>query len=137
MTPKEIITKMLSKDTFSLELGMKVQDYTPDACVVSLIVKENMVNGFQIAHGGITYALADSCLAFSANASGKQFVSIETSISHLKKVALGDTLTAKAALIKGGKQIKVYEVRIYNQDDLLVAHFKGTGSATGGSWTKD
>jgi acyl-CoA thioesterase len=85
-----------------------------------------MLNGFQIAHGGISYSLADSTLAFAANSHGQQCVSVETSISHLAKVNLGDTLTSTAKEIYRGKKTGVYEVKIVNQTQRLVAHFKGT-----------
>ena len=55
-----------------------------------------MVNGFDVAHGGITYSLADSALAFSANSRGIRSMSIETSISHQKVIKVGDVLTVKS-----------------------------------------
>ena len=51
-----------------------------------MTVRDEMTNGFNIAHGGITYSLADSALAFAANTYNIQSISIETSISHTKKV---------------------------------------------------
>jgi acyl-CoA thioesterase len=77
-------------------------------------------------HGGISYALADSALAFAANAYGHQCVSIETAISHLKPCKLGDELTAEVQEIQRGKNIGRYEVKVYNQIEQLIAHFKGT-----------
>ena len=62
-----------------------------------------MTNGFKIAHGGITYSLSDSSLAFSANSYGIQAVSIETSISHLKPVHIGDILTTSVEEISSTK----------------------------------
>jgi acyl-CoA thioesterase len=85
-----------------------------------------MLNGFHIAHGGITYSLADSCLAFASNSYGLQCVSIETSISHIKKVLINDKLTATSREISRNKKTGIYEVSIYNQKNELVAIFKGT-----------
>jgi acyl-CoA thioesterase len=85
-----------------------------------------MLNGFHIAHGGISYSLADSSLAFAANSHGQHCVSVETSISHLGKVSLGDELTSIAKEIYRGKKTGVYEVDIFNQNQRLIAHFKGT-----------
>ena len=93
-----------------------------------------MTNGFKIAHGGITYSLADSCLAFAANADGIQAVSIETSISHTKKVTSGDILTATSKQINKSSKTALYYITIINQNNQEVAHFKGTVFRTEKEW---
>ena len=65
-----------------------------------MTVRDDMTNGFKIAHGGVAYSLADSALAFAANSHGTKSLSIETSISYTKKVETSDTLTAIAKEIK-------------------------------------
>ena len=69
---------MFLNDPFSLWLEIKRIEEKEGAVVLELTVREEMLNGFGIAHGGITYSLADSALAFSANGYGIQSVSIET-----------------------------------------------------------
>ena len=91
--PKDIIAMMMDKDQFSQWLGIQVNHIALGSCSLSCTVKKDMLNGFSIAHGGISYALADSTLAFAANSRGIQCYSIETSISHLKKVFEQDLLT--------------------------------------------
>jgi acyl-CoA thioesterase len=93
-----------------------------------------MTNGFNIAHGGITYSISDSSLAFSANAHGIQAVSVETSISHLKPVYTGDVLTTKVEEISMSKRIGVYTVNVYNQNNVLVSTLKGTMYRNGKEW---
>ncbi|MFT5055015.1 MAG: acyl-CoA thioesterase [Oceanospirillaceae bacterium] len=90
-----------------------------------------------MAHGGITYSLADSALAFAANGHGIQSMSIETSISHTKKVVEGDVLTAKAIEKNLSSKIGVYEVIVENQNKETVALFKGTVYRTGKEWEVD
>lgn len=124
--PDKIIEKMLKKDAFSNWLGLKVDDLHEGYCACSCIVKEEMLNGFSIAHGGIAYSLADTTLAFAANSYGKQSFSIETSISHLQKVNANDHLFARSKEIHRGKKTGVYHVHVYNQNETLVAIFKGT-----------
>jgi acyl-CoA thioesterase len=99
-----------------------------------MTVKDEMTNGFKIAHGGISYSLADSCLAFAANADGIQAVSIETSISHTKKVASGDILIATSKEMNKSSKTTLYYITITNQDNQEVAHFKGTVYRTGKEW---
>lgn len=134
MKPKQIVDKMMAGDEMSRWLGIKVMDYTPGNVVCQLVVRAEMVNGFKIAHGGITYSLADSALAFSVNSHGIQSVSVETSISHLKPVQIGDILTTQTKEISLSNKIGVYTTEVINQDDVLVAAFKGTVYRTGKEW---
>ena len=131
---KKVVDKMISGDAFSQWLGIEVLEITEGFCKLKMTVKDEMTNGFNIAHGGIAYSLADSCLAFAANADGIQAVSIETSISHTKKVASGDILTATSKEMNKSNKTALYYITITNQDNLEVAHFKGTVYRTGKEW---
>jgi acyl-CoA thioesterase len=93
-----------------------------------------MTQGFGIAHGGITYSLADSALAFASNAHGIKALSVETSISHLLAVQSGDILTAKATEESLSNKFGLYYVKITNQEDKTVALFKGTVYRTSKEW---
>ena len=123
--PSEIVNEMLQLDSFSKWLGMEILEIKPGTCTVQLIVNESMLNGFSIGHGGITYSLADSALAFAANAHGYHALSIDTSINHLMVVQNGDILTAHAEEINRSKRNGIYTVTIRNQKKEKVAFFKG------------
>lgn len=125
-SPQEIINLMMHSDAFSQWLGIELISIEKGFCSLSCVVKPDMLNGFHIAHGGITYSIADSCLAFASNSHGLQCVSIETSISHIKKVTLDDHLTATSREISRNKKTGIYEISVYNQKNELVAIFKGT-----------
>jgi acyl-CoA thioesterase len=131
---KKVVGKMISGDAFSQWLGIEVLEITEGFCKLKMTVRDEMTNGFNIAHGGIAYSLADSCLAFAANADGIQAVSIETSISHTKKVASGDILIATSKEMNKSSKTTLYYITITNQDNLEVAHFKGTVYRTGKEW---
>lgn len=131
---KKVVDKMISGDAFSQWLGIEFLEITEGFCKLKMTVRDEMTNGFNIAHGGIAYSLADSCLAFAANADGIQAVSIETSISHTKKVASGDTLIATSKEMNKSNKTALYYITITNQDNLEVAHFKGTVYRTGKEW---
>ena len=133
-SPQEIVNTMMNKDLFSQWLGISVLDVGLGTCRLSLTVRTEMVNGFGITHGGITYCLSDSALAFACNSHGQHAVSIETSISHTAKVNEGDILTAEAKEISRSKKIGFYEVTIRNQENKLVSHFKGTVFVTEKNW---
>lgn len=134
-TSKEIVSsKMYDNDAFSKWLGIELIDIRKGECEIRMEVREEMLNGFYIAHGGITYSLADSAFAFASNSIGHQAVSIETSISHTHKVVAGDILTATSSLIHKSRKFASYHIAVVNQDDILVASFKGTVYYTGKEW---
>lgn len=134
MTPEAIYKRMMEKDEFSHLLGMELVSISEGACRLKLQVTENMLNGFQIAHGGISYSLADSALAFASNAYGVHCVSIETSISHLKPIRAKDQITAECVEVNRGNSIGLYIVNCKNQNDELVALFKGTVKISRNHW---
>ena len=107
-------------------MNIQVKSIEKGSCSLSCMIKEDMLNGFSIAHGGIAYSLADSTLAFAANSHGYQSFSIETSISHLVKVKKGDRLTSASKEIHRGKKTGLYHIEIFNQNNELIALKKGT-----------
>lgn len=131
---KEIVAKMISGDAFSKWLGIRVLEVSKGFCRLEMIVRKEMTNGFNIAHGGISYSLADSALAFAANSDGIQSLSIETSISHSKKVMSGDKLIAETEEISKNEKNAVYNISIKNQKNITVAYFKGTVYRTHKKW---
>ena len=131
---KEIVAKMISGDAFSKWLGIRVLEVSKGFCRLEMIVRKEMTNGFNIAHGGISYSLADSALAFAANSDGIQSLSIETSISHSKKVMSGDKLIAETEEISKNEKNAVYNISIKNQKNITVAYFKGTVYRTNKKW---
>ncbi len=130
----DIVAIMLEKDAFSQWMQVTVKNIQPGNCELSMPVKSDMLNGFSILHGGLSYSLADSALAFASNSRGHKCVSIETSVSHVRPVKLGDVLTAKATELHRGKTIGIYEVVVMNQLNEKVALFKGTVHISNESW---
>ncbi len=134
MTAREVVDKMYNGDAFSQWLGIERIDEGPGYSKLRMTLREEMTNGFKIAHGGITYSLADSALAFASNSHGIQSLSIETSISHTKPVQVGDTLTAEATELNLTRKTGIYDIRVTNQNGEVVALFKGTVYRTGKEW---
>ena len=117
---------MLERDAFSAWLGVELLDVRPRSASVRMTVRREMLNGFGVCHGGATFALADSALAFAANAHGQVTVAIENGISYPASVAAGDVLTAVAAEESTANRVAFYTVRVTKQDDSVVALFRGT-----------
>lgn len=115
---------MLAKDGFSAWMGMQVVEVSEGKAIVRMTVRKEMLNGFGVAHGGITFSLADSALAFASNSHGPKSVSIDTSINHLKPVFEGDELVAIAQKESLSKSLGHYLVRVLRGEEV-VALFKG------------
>lgn len=128
-----IINNMLQNDAFSQWLGIEVIESERGYCKLTMVVREEMTNGFGVCHGGITFSLADSALAFASNSHGSISLALENNINFTKKVSAGDTLIAETEELQNGRTIGVYKVRISNQDEDLVAEFRGTVYRTGKS----
>lgn len=129
-----VVDKMYSHDGFSNWLGIEVLETGKGKSVLKMTVRKEMLNGFGIAHGGITYSFADSALAFASNSHGRMSVSVETSISHIAQVKEGDILTAIAEERSLSNKIAVYDIIVTNQDGVKVALFKGTVYRSSKEW---
>ncbi len=131
---QRVVARMYDNDPFSIWLGVERVVVEAGKCVLRMTVRSEMLNGFAIAHGGITFSLADSCLAFASNSHGVQSVSVETSISHTRPVKDGDVLTATSEEKNLSRSIGVYYITVTNQRAEEVALFKGTVYRTGKAW---
>ena len=123
---EKVVDKMMSDDAFSRWLGIDVVDIKPGYAKLEMTIREDMVNGFKVSHGGIAFSLADSALAFASNSYGRIAVAMENNISFMKKVISGDKLIAETEELSIGRRIGVYNISITNQGDEQVALFRGT-----------
>ncbi len=125
MSPAAIVERMIEFDAFSQWLGIEVLETGLGYSKIQMTVRPEMVNGFRIAHGGITFSFADSAFAFASNSRGKHAVSVDTSINHLAAVKIGDILIAEAEELDVGRRLAHYQVTVYRGEGEKVALFKG------------
>lgn len=125
LTPTQIVDRMYNNDPFSIWLGIERLEEKRGYCKLRMNVRKEMLNGFYVAHGGISFSLADSALAFASNSHGRHAVSIDCNINHLHPVFENDVLTAEARELSSKRKHALYLVEVKNQDQLLVASFKG------------
>lgn len=122
----QVVDHMMARDKFSQWLGIELIDVREGYSKIRLTVREEMVNGFGIAHGGIAFSLADSALAFACNNRNNLSVALDVTITFTKAVNVNDVLTAEAAEVHNGKSTGVYLITVLNQKQEQVALFKGT-----------
>lgn len=115
---------MMAKDTYSQWLGVEVIEVKEGFAKIGMTVRSEMLNGHLVAHGGISFSLADSAFAFASNSHGQKSVSIETSINHIKPIFEGDELIATAQKESISKSLGQYIVRVTRNNEL-VGLFKG------------
>lgn len=132
MSPEEIVHKMMSNDLFSKWLGIEIISIKKGYCMLSSTISKEMTNGFNLAHGGICYSLADSCFAFTANSLGKISLTKSAEITYLKKVELNETIFAECE--QHQKDSSMFTVNILNQKKEEIAIFKGIAHFTSKDW---
>ncbi len=134
LSPTEILHKMLENDPFSQWLGIEVDAIAAGSCTLRMRVQPNMLNGFGVAHGGITFSLADSAFAFACNSHGRHAVSIHCTIEHIAPVFVGDELTATATETNLGNSISNYTIAVVKKDGTTVAFFHGVAYRKARIW---
>ena len=123
---EKVVAHMMEHDLFSQWLGISLVKIEEGYSKIKMTIRPEMINGFGIVHGGVAFSLADSCFAFACNKRNVLSVALDTSINFTKPVHVGDTLTAEAKEIHNGKSTGLYQTTIMNQNDHVVALFKGT-----------
>lgn len=135
--PQEIAERsaaaMWAGDRASQHLGMEIVELGPGRAVLRMTVREDMVNGQGIGHGGFTFALADSAFAFACNSRGRRTVAAGAEIRFRAPTALGEVLVATAVERSLEGRSGVYDVTV-TRGDTVVATFVGHSREVGGGW---
>jgi acyl-CoA thioesterase len=124
---------MYAQDQASQALGMRILEVRPGYACLSMTVREDMVNGHKLCHGGLIFTLADSAFAFACNTYNSVTVASAASVEFLLPARLGDELTATAEERSRSKRTGVYDVVVRNKQGESVALFRGRSHELGGS----
>lgn len=130
ITPAAITAHMMKHDRFSQWLGLQIDATGPGYCKLHFVINDHHLNGFQVAHGGVLFSAADSAFAFACNSHGILTLALDANISFTRPAHSGDLLTVEAKEVHQGGRTGVYEVRITNTGQELIALFKGTAYRT-------
>jgi acyl-CoA thioesterase len=126
---------MYGQDRASQALGMRVLEVRPGYARLAMRVREDMVNGHQLCHGGLIFTLADSAFAFACNTYDLVTVAASATVEFLLSARLGDELTAIAEERSRSRRTGIYDVTVNNQRGECVALFRGRSHQLGGSVT--
>ena len=133
-TAEASAASMWAGDRASQALGMEILEIGPGRAVLRMTVREDMVNGHAIGHGGLTFTLADSAFAFACNSYDRRTVAAGAEIRFLAPTRLGDVLTAVAVERTREEITGVYDVEV-TAGDQVVATFVGRSHELGGALT--
>ena len=136
-TARRCAERMFAADKASQALGIQVSIPAAGCANAEMQIRDDMLNGFDVAHGGMTFALADTAFAFACNGHGEPSFAAAAQIEFLRPVHCGDTLTATATEDHRGRRSAYYTVAVRNQRDELVAIFRGRSSSVGSRLADD
>jgi len=116
---------MYSQDRASRSLGISIVEIRPGYACLKMTVREDMVNGHRLCHGGLIFTLADSAFAFACNSYNAVTVASAAQIEFLLPGSLGDELTAVAQERTRSRRSGIYDVTVSNQASACIALFRG------------
>ena len=116
---------------------MAIDEVSPGYAKLSMTIRENMLNGQKIGHGGFIFTLADSAFAFACNTYNQFAVAQHCNVSFLAPVFLNDRLTATAVERNRSQRSGIYDVTVVNQNDETVAEFRGFSRTVKGQHLPD
>ena len=126
MNPTQVAEYMLDQDYFSHWMNIKLIDVKENYCLIEMPIKKEMINGLKTVHGGVTFAFADSALAFSSNNSGDAAVALNCIINFTKAGKEGDIFRAESILVNNTRKTAIYDIKVTHQNEELIAKFVGT-----------
>jgi acyl-CoA thioesterase len=128
-TPQQIADQvregMLANDRASKALGMQIDAVKPGEAVLVMTVRDDMLNGHDICHGGLIATLADSAFAFACNSYNELTVASGFVVDLMAPARLGDVLTARCHEVWRAGRTGVYDAEVSNQRGERVAVFRG------------
>lgn len=119
---------MFQNDTASQSLGMEIIDVDEGYAELKMTIRDHMLNGHKTCHGGMIFSLADSAFAFACNSQNESAVAAGCSIDFVRSAKANDKLTAVAKVQYQGKRSGIYHITVTNQENNLVALFKGNSA---------
>lgn len=122
-------TSNYTQDPAAQLVGIHIEEARPGYASASLTIRPEHLNGLGTVHGGIVFLLADTVFAYVCNARGVQTVASKCDITYHQPSQAGDTLSAvgEERYLKG--RTGIYDVTVTNQNNSVVAHFRGHSMA--------
>ena len=125
-------SNMYARDRASRELGIELVEIRPGYARMTMVVADWMLQGHDVCHGGLMFALADSAMAFASNSHNQSHLALNANIDFVRPARLGETLIAEAREGNRTRRTGLYDVTVMNDAGELVCHFRGRTYGVGG-----
>lgn len=122
---EQICTYLYEQDYASQTLGIQISQISPGEVMLTMPVRQDMINGMNICHGGIISALADTALAFACNTENILSIVSSFTMEFILPAQQGDVLAASTKAIAKTGRTMLYDVNVYNQHQQLIATLRG------------
>jgi acyl-CoA thioesterase len=122
---EQVRDAMWAGDHATKMLGMRITSVGPGRATLQMTVRQDMLNGHAICHGGLITTLADSSFAFACNSYNELTVASGFTVDLLAPGRLGDVLTASCTEVSKAGRTGVYDVTVTNQHGERIAVFRG------------
>ncbi|MEM9038599.1 MAG: hydroxyphenylacetyl-CoA thioesterase PaaI [Actinomycetota bacterium] len=130
-SPDDVARHMYASDAASQLLGITIDDVDDGSSTLSMVVRDDMVNGLDVCHGGFVFTLADSAMAFASMGGNHASLASSATIDWLAPAFRGTRLVATATTVRQGRRAGLTDVTVSDADGELVAVFRGRTSRTG------
>ncbi len=127
---QQVVGTMWEGDFYSQWMGLVIDEIREGYCRLHFVIRQDMLNGFGIVHGGVLFSAADSAFAFAGNSHGKLSMALDMSVSFIASAREGEIISMEAKEIHLGNRIGFYEITGTNTLGKVVATFKGTAYRT-------
>ena len=126
---------MLEKDYASHWLGIELLSLADGHATITMRLRDEMLNGFGIAHGGMIFSLADTAFALACNpVSDTETITVASGvdINFLSSALPGELLTAVANKSASAGRSGIYDITVTaanddgpGEEERVVALFRG------------
>ena len=130
---RRVADEMLRREGTGPAWGVTIDEAREGYARIRMVVRDDMLNGHRIAHGGMIFALADTAFAYACNSRNETSVAQNATISFLAQAQAGDVLVAEAREASRSVRSGVYHVSVRTVDGGMIAEFTGLSRTIGGA----
>jgi acyl-CoA thioesterase len=129
---RRVAETLLQREGTGPAWGIAIDEAREGYALVRMTLRDDMLNGHRIGHGGMIFALADTAFAYACNSRNENTVAQNANISFLAPAHPGETLVAEAREVSRAGRSGVYQVSVRTADGRVIAEFTGLSRAIGG-----
>ena len=122
---QKVIQSLHAKDETARSLGISIDAAGMGWCKINMVVRDDMVNGHSVAHGGFIFTLADTAMAYASNGENNQTLAQHCQITFISPGKQGEILVATAREVSRTNRNGLFDVEVRGENERLIAAFRG------------